>query len=79
MTCTIRAIPALYLNDDLPSEITSEDEAIDYVSAIAEDIKCIAWLSLSRRERVSFDRSGEVTGRHEIKSYGIDLPYMQLH
>ena len=65
MTYTIRAMPAIYLSYELPSEITNEAEAIAYVSAIAKDKKCLAWLSLSRRKTVFIDRLGEVTGRHE--------------
>ena len=48
MSYTIRAMPAIYLTYDLPSEITNEAEAIAYVSVVAKEKRCLAWFSLSR-------------------------------
>jgi len=56
MTYTIRAMPAIYLTYDLPAEITSENGAVVYVSDIAKDSKCMAWLNLSRRGSI-FNKS----------------------
>jgi hypothetical protein len=61
-------MPTIYLSYDLPSNITSEDEAIAYVSDVAKDKKCLTWLSLSRKEIVFIDKSGGVTGRYEKES-----------
>jgi transcriptional regulator with XRE-family HTH domain len=75
MTYTIRAMPTIYLSYDLPSEITNEEEAVAYVSTIAKNRKCLAWLNLSRRERVFLDRLGGVVGRHENGLHEATLPY----
>jgi transcriptional regulator with XRE-family HTH domain len=72
----IRMIPTIYLSYDLPSNITSEDEAITYISDIAKKMKCLAWLNLSRREKVFIDRSGGVTGRHENGLHDTSMPYL---
>ena len=63
MYYTIRMMPTIYLSYDLPAEIKSEEEAIAYVTDIAKDKKCLAWLSFSRRDIVFIDKSGGVTGR----------------
>ncbi len=76
MYYTIRMMPTIYLSYDLPSNITSEDEAIAYVSAIAKDRKCLAWLFLTRRETVCIDKSGRVTGRYENGLHDTSMPYL---
>ena len=43
MYYTIRMIITIYLSYDLPAEITSEGEAIAYVSDITKDSKCMTW------------------------------------
>jgi len=76
MYYTIRMMPTIYLSYDLPSNIKTEDEAIDYVSDVAKNKKCLAWLNLSRRETLFIDKSGGVTGRHENSLYDSTLPYL---
>ena len=78
MYYTIRMMPTVYLSYDLPSNIKTEDEAIAYVSAIAKDKKCLAWLNLSRRETVLIDRSGGITERHKHCLHDTTLPYLLI-
>ena len=73
---TIRMMPTIYLSYDLPSEVTSEKEAIAYVSTIAKNQKCMAWLYLSRREKVFIDSSGEVIERDEHGFHDTILTYL---
>lgn len=73
---TIRMMPTIYLSYDLPSNIETEDEAIYFVSDIAKNKKCLAWVNFSRRETVCIDKSGRVTGRYENGLHDTSMPYL---
>jgi len=77
MSYTIRVMPAIYLSYDLPSNITSE-EAIAYISDVAKNKKCLAWLSLSRRETLFIDKSWGVIGKDENGLHDTTLPYLLI-
>ena len=79
MYYTIRVMPAVYLSYDLPSNITSEDEAVEYVSAVAKDKKCLAWLSLSRRETLFIDQAGMRIAMAELKADYRYYSYLKVH
>jgi len=78
MYYTIRVMPTIYLSYDLPSDIKTEDEAIAYVSDVAKNKKCLAWLNLNRREIVFIDKSGEVTGRYENGLHDFKAPFLLI-
>lgn len=51
-------MPTIYLSYDLPSDIKTEDEAVNYASSVAITHKSIVWLVLSRKENIQFDSNG---------------------
>jgi len=58
MTYTIRVMPTIFLSYDLPSNITSKKEAVEYVSAIANKKRKLCWLNLSRKIIVFINELG---------------------
>ena len=76
MTYTIRVMPAVYLNYDLPSNTTNEEEAIEYVSFIAREKRKLCWLNLSRKIMVFINELGEVTGMYKRDASDNIMPYM---
>ena len=77
MYYTIRMMPTIYLTYDLPTNIKTEDEALEYCCAQAKEIKLI-WLSPLRKVTIFINKVGEVTGRKEATIDEIDLPYMRI-
>lgn len=69
MSYTIRVMPTIYLSYDLPGNIKTENEAINYASAIAKEKSNLVWLRLDRRTTVFINELGEVTGRHTTRVY----------
>ena len=61
----MRIIPAIYICYDLPSNINSEEKAINFVAEIAREKYKKCCLVLSRKEKIFFDENGQVEGRFE--------------
>ena len=78
MYYTIRMMPTIYLSYDLPTNIKSEEEAIDYVSAVAREKRKLCWLNLSRKITVFINELVEVIGRIEAAPFELNLPYMGI-
>lgn len=57
-----RAIPCLYLRQDIPDGVRTDDEVIAFACRFSRERRVIAWLYLGRRERLAM-RNGEVTRR----------------
>ncbi len=82
-----KPVPWLVCRKDLPSfvppwlvpnEITTEEGAEVWASQFATEHNATVDLHLSRRIIVSFNREGQVLGRHEASAGEILLPYLRL-
>ena len=78
MSYTIKVMPTIYLSYDLPSNITSEDEAVRFVAGIAKEQHNKCWVILSRKEKVYITEAGEVRGKIETKYGDEDYPYVRV-
>ncbi|HDP94941.1 MAG TPA: XRE family transcriptional regulator [Candidatus Aminicenantes bacterium] len=57
-----RAIPCLYLRQDIPDHLQTDEDVITFARCFSRERGVIAWLYLGRRERLAM-RNGEVTWR----------------
>jgi hypothetical protein len=62
-------MPAIYLSYDLPINIKSDEEAINYVSVVAREKRKLCWLNLSRKIMAFINELGKVTGRIQAAPY----------
>ena len=60
---TLRIMPSIYFSYDLPGDLSTENEAAEYVAKIAKRKKAKAWLNLSRREKINISEDGEIRGK----------------
>jgi transcriptional regulator with XRE-family HTH domain len=74
MKYTVRLMPAVYLSYDLPSDIKTEDEAINYATVIAKEKSNLAWLELDRRTTIFINELGEMIGKCDKRPYQSDPP-----
>ena len=61
----IRWIPAVYGERDIPDNIKTEDEAIEYAVGVAKELKSMIWLVLSRKVNIHIDENGDIKSRNE--------------
>jgi len=78
MYYVIRIIPAIYMSYDLPSNIKSENEAINFVAEIAKNKHKKCCLVLSRKEKIYIDEGGEIEGRFETEYGDEDYPCVRV-
>ncbi len=60
----IKWMPAVYGERDIPRNIKTEDEAIEYAVGVAKEYKRMLWLVLSRRENIHVDSDGNIISRN---------------
>ncbi len=74
----IRLMPTIYLSYDLPTNIKTEEEAVEFVAGIAKEKHNKCWVVLSRREKVYITEDGEIRGKiineYDDKHY----PYVRV-
>jgi hypothetical protein len=73
----IRAIPGVYVQNDLPENVT-EREAEEFAAAEARRLRAKVWLVLSRRFSIRFDKDGQIEDRTEAVPGEPNTPYMWL-
>ncbi len=57
-------MPAVYGERDIPGNIKTEDEAIEYAVGVAKEYKSMVWLVLSRKENIHVDSDGNIISRN---------------
>ena len=78
MSYTIRVMPAVYLSYDLPGNIKTEDEAIEYVIGKTKKKRLKTWLNLSRKDKVYISEKGEIMGKIKTTIDNASYPYMRI-
>ena len=74
----LRIIPTIYQSYDLPINFPTEQQIINYVAGIAKEKQKKALLCLSRRENISINEKGEVTGRFKTTMENVNYPYTRI-
>jgi len=74
----LRIIPTIYQSYDIPINFPTEEQIINYVAEIAKEKQKQALLRLSRRENVSINEKGEVTGKFKTTMENAHYPYTRL-
>ena len=74
----LRIIPTIYQSCDIPINFPTEDQIIEYVAGIAKEKQKQALLCLSRRENVSINEKGEVTGKFKTTMDNVNYPYTRI-
>ena len=62
----IRWMPAVYGEREIPGNIKTEEEAIEYAKSVARKLKLMVWLVLSRKENLRIDADGSIKSRNEV-------------
>jgi len=62
----IRWMPAVYGEREIPGNIKTEEEAIEYAKSVAGKLKLMVWLVLSRKENLRIDADGSIKSRNEV-------------
>jgi len=75
---TLRLMSSVYMSYDLPGNFSTEKEAAEYVAGIAKEKQKKALLCLSRRESVSINEKGEVTGKFKTTMDKVNYPYTRI-
>ncbi len=57
-------MPAVYGERDIPGNIKTEDEAIEYAKSYASEKKLMLWLVLSKKENIHIDSDGNIISRN---------------
>ncbi len=60
----IRWMPTIYGERDIPGNIRTEEEAIEYAVGVAKELKRMVWLVLSRKENIHVDSDGNIISRN---------------
>ncbi len=60
----IKWMPAVYGERDIPRNIKTEDEAIEYAKSYASEKKLMLWLVLSKKENIHIDSDGNIISRN---------------
>lgn len=74
----LRIIPTIYQSYDIPINFPTEEQIINYVAEIAKEKQKQALLCLSRRENVSINEKGEVTGKFKTTMDNVNYPYTRI-
>ena len=74
----LRIIPTIYQSYDIPVNFPKEEQIINYVAGIAKEKHKQALLCLSRRENVSINEKGEVTGKFKATMDNVNYPYTRI-
>jgi len=74
----LRIIPTIYQSYDIPTNFPTEEQIINYVAGIAKEKQKQALLCLSRRENVSINEKGEVTGKFKTTMDSVNYPYTRI-
>ncbi len=74
----IRLMPTIYLSFEMPTNINTEEEAVEFVAGIAKEKHNKCWVVLSRREKVYITEDGEVGGKIEAFYDDEDYPYVRV-
>ncbi len=71
-------MPTIYLSYNLPTNINTEEEAVEFVAGIAKEKSNKCWLILSRKEKVYIAEDGEVGGKIKTFYGDEDYPYVKV-
>jgi len=74
----LRIIPTIYQSYDIPINFPTEEQIINYVAGIAKEKQKQALLCLSRRDNVSINEKGEVTGKFKTTMDNVNYPYSRI-
>ena len=74
----LRIIPTIYQSCDLPGHFSTEEEIAEYVAEIAKEKQKQALLCLSRREKISINEKGDVTGKFKTTMENVHYPYTRI-
>jgi len=74
----LRIIPTIYQSYDIPTNFPTEEQIINYVAGIAKEKQKQALLCLSRRDNVSINEKGEVTGKFKTTMDSVNYPYTRI-
>jgi len=75
---TLRMMPCIYLSYDLPGNLSTENEAEEYVAKIAKEKQVKAWVNLSRREKIYITEKGEIRGKIKTTIENVSYPYTRI-
>ncbi len=75
---TLRIMPSIYLSCNLPSNLTTEKEATEYVARIAKEKQVKAWVNLSRRENIYITEDGDIRGKIKTTIENVNYPYTRV-
>ncbi len=68
----------VYGERDIPGNIKTEDEAIEYAVGVAKEYKSMVWLVLFKEEKVYITEDGEIGGKFKTKYGDGDYPYVRI-
>ena len=74
----IRWMPAVYGEREIPEEIQTEEEVIQYACDKAKELKCMLWLVLSRKENIHISKGGQIISRNTVTKDRSFLPFTQI-
>ena len=78
MHLTVKLLPAIYANFDVPADIESEEEIIEFACDKAKELRCMLWLVLSRKENIHIDNEGKVISRNVVTKDRSFLPFVKI-
>jgi len=78
MHYVMRLMPTIYLSYDLPTNINTEEEAVNFVVSIAKEKHNKCLVILSRKEKVYIAEDGDIRGKIETKFGDEDYPYVMV-
>jgi len=71
-------MPSIYISYDLPGNLSTENEAAEYVAKIAKEKQAKAWVNLSRREKIYITEKGEIRGKIKTTTENVNYPYIRI-